>query len=370
VTKEFINLAHVIDELVEERGLDREALSAVICESMLAAYSKKYPTLHLKIDYDKQSGEINVLVEKKIVATVQDEDAEISLKKARNINSKAEIDETLWLPFEGTIGRIDILRAKQVIASNIRTMESNTIYNEFKDREDTIIHGVVHKLERGGTVIKIDDALAFLPRSLSIPDEKLVVGFPLRALLKEVLLEPRNDNQLILDRASEEFLKELFELEIPEVFEKLVEVKKIVRIPGYKSKVVVASNDKDIDPVGTCIGVRGSRIQPILKELGGEKIDIIAWNDALDTFIKNALKPAQINRVQLSDDNKDARVWLDEDQRSLAIGKLGQNIALASRLTGVDIQLVQPSAEDKSAVSMNVNNEEGENRESMSDLDE
>jgi N utilization substance protein A len=145
---------------------------------------------------------------------------------------------------------------------------------------------------------------------------------------------------LILDRASEGFLQELFELEIPEIFEKLVEIKKIVRIAGYKSKVIVTSHDSNIDPVGTCVGVGGSRIKPILKELGGEKIDIIGWSESLETLVKNALKPAQVNRVELSDDNRVARVWLDDDQRSLAIGRMGQNIALATRLTGVDIQLM------------------------------
>ena len=158
--------------------------------------------------------------------------------------------------------------------------------------------------------------------------------------MKEVLPEPRNDNQLILDRASPLFIEKLFELEIPEVFEKLVEIKKVVRIPGYKSKVIVVSHDKNIDPVGTCVGVGGVRIKPILKELGTEKIDIIAWHDSLELLIKDALKPAVINRVELVD-SKNAHVWLDEDQRSLAIGKGGQNISLASQLVGVNIHLVQ-----------------------------
>jgi N utilization substance protein A len=199
---------------------------------------------------------------------------------------------------------------------------------------------MIHKCERGGIVVKIQDVLAFLPHSLTIPGEKYTVGYPLRALLKEVLLEPRNENQLILDRVSTLFIERLFELEVPEVFEGLVQIKKIARKPGYKTKVVVASNDENIDPVGTCVGIGGVRIKPILKELGGEKIDIIAWSDSLELLIRGALKPAEINRVELVGDAS-ARVWLDDDQRSLAIGKMGQNIALASQLTGVEIQLVQ-----------------------------
>jgi N utilization substance protein A len=343
-----VNLASVIDELVEERGLDREVLNSIICESMLAAFSKKYPELELKVDFDKQLGEIKVSVHKMVVESVDDEDFEISLKKAQKIDKNIQLGDQVWVPFEGSIGRIEIVRAKQVIAATIRQIEAGAIYNEFKDREGSIVYGVIHKCERGGAVVKIDDHLAFLPKNLSIPSEKCSAGFALRALLKEVLPEPRNDYQLVLDRSSERFLEELFKLEIPEIFEKLVEIKRIVRTAGYKSKVVVVSNDKNIDPVGTCVGVGGSRIKPILKELGGEKIDIIAWSDSLDTMIKNALKPAQINRVQLSDDNSSALVWLDEDQRSIAIGKMGQNIALASRLTGVNIQLAQASSSDNS----------------------
>jgi N utilization substance protein A len=170
-------------------------------------------------------------------------------------------------------------------------------------------------------------------------------------LLKEVLVEPRSDNQLILDRVSPEFVKALFALEIPEVFEKIVEIKQIERIPGYKSKVVVVSNDNDIDPVGTCVGLGGIRIKPLLNELSGEKIDVIAWTDNKQDFIKGALKPARINKVVLVD-NQNANVWLDDDERSLAIGRMGQNIALASRLTGVNIHLMQEAAKQNLALEV------------------
>lgn len=335
-----MKLSQVIEELVEEKGLERSVLSAIICEGMLAAYEKRYPGLAFKIDHDKKNDEIEVVVQKDVVATVTDEDTEISLRKARHINPEVNADEKIWVPFEGKIGRIEILRAKQVIANKIRLIEATAIYNEFKDKQGTIVHGVIHKCEYGGATVKVDDTLAFLPKSLSIITDKCIVGFSIRALLKEVLPEPRNDNQLILDRVSTFFVERLFELEIPEVFEKLVEIKKVVRIPGYKSKVLVVSHDKNIDPVGTCVGIGGVRIKPILKELGSEKIDIIAGNESLEALIKDALKPAVINRVELVD-NKNAQIWLDEDQRSIAIGKGGQNIALASQLVGVNIHLVQ-----------------------------
>ncbi len=340
-----VNLNDVINQLVEEKGLDRNLLNAIICEGMLAAYKKKFPDFDLRVDYDKKTGDLETKIKKIVVSSVDDEDREISLRKAKNIDSKAEAGNEIWVPFEGSIGRIEILKAKQVIADKIRSIESEIVYKAFKDRENTIIQGTINRCEKGGALIKIQDALAFLPNSLSIPGEKCIVGYPIRALLKEVLKEPRNESQLILDRKSPEFLKELFELEIPEVFEKLVEVKKIVRSAGYKSKVIVTSNDPNIDPVGTCIGVGGARIKPILKEIGGERIDVIHWSDNPAALIKDALKPAQIERVEIED--RVAKVWLDEDQRSLAIGKMGQNISLASQLSGYEIQLVEKANNKK-----------------------
>jgi len=346
-----VRLTDVIEELVEEKGIERSILNSVICEGMLAAYKKKYPDLALQVETDKKTGEIKVTIEKEIVSSVQDETNQISLKKARYINKNLKERDKVWITFEGKIGRIEILRARQVIANKIRQIESLAVYNEFKDKEGEIILGIIHKCERGGMIIKIDDVLAFLPRSLSIPEDKCIVGFSIRALLKEVLPEPRNDNQLILDRVSAHFLQDLFELEIPEIFEKLVEIKKLVRAPGYKAKVIVISHDRNIDPVGTCIGVGGSRIKPILKELSGEKIDVIPMSDSLETLIADALRPAKINRVELSEDKKTAKVWLDEDQRSLAIGRMGQNISLASRLSDVDIQLQAATNADKNKQS-------------------
>lgn len=348
-----MRLTDVIDELVEERGLDKDTLSTIVCEGMLAAYSKRYPELTFKADFDKKTGEMVVLVEKEVVATadeVDDEDLQITLRKVRAFNEKAEVGQKVAVPFDGKIGRIEILRAKQVIANSIRKIEASSVYQEFHEKEGTIVHGTIHKCERGGASVKIGDTLAFIPKSLMIPGEKCSAGYTIRALLLEVLLEPRNDNQLILDRCSELFLQRLFELEIPEVFEKLVEIKKIVRIPGYKSKVAVVSHDKNIDPVGTCVGIGGARIKPILKELGGEKIDVITWSDSPEIRIRDSLKPAQINRVEIVDD-QNANVWLNEDQRSLAIGKMGQNISLASRLSGYNIHLVKSEAQNADAPS-------------------
>lgn len=342
-----MKLADVIDELVEERGLKREALGAIVCEGMLAAYQRKYPDLVLKAEEDSITGDLVVLVQKTVVASVEDEYSQISLKKARNIDKDAALDAYMWLPFEGAIGRVEVLRARQIIASRIKQVEAQVIYDQFKDKRGQIVVGAVHKAERNGVSVKFGDVYAFLPYSLSIPGERFVVGYTVKALLKEVLSEPQGDSQLILDRVSAEFLEALFALEIPEVFEKLVEIKKNVRSPGYKSKVAVFSHDRNIDPVGTCVGVGGSRIKPILKELGGETIDVFLWSDILPLFVKNSLKPAIIDRVEMNADNTTARVWLNEDQRPFAIGKGGQNILLASQITGVTIQLVREDGEKK-----------------------
>ncbi len=342
-----MKLSHVIEELVEEKGLDRSTLDTVVTEGMLSAYRKKYPHATLDASYNKKTDEIEVQVQKTVVSTVRNEDTEISLRKARNIQRDVVLGDTLWLPFEKPIGRIEILKARQIIAQKIRSIEASIVYNEFKPKEGSIVNGNIHKAERNGVTVKIQDTLAFLPKSLMIPGEKCVPGYTVRALLKEVYPEPRNENQLILDRVSSLFLRKLFELEIPEVFERLIEIKDIVRAPGYKAKVLVSTRDENIDPVGTCVGPNGARIKPILRELGSEKIDIIRETDSRQDLIKDALKPADIQRVEL--EGNTATVWVDDEQRSQAIGRYGQNIDLASRLTGVEIHIAR--TEENNGVS-------------------
>ena len=332
-------LSKIITELVNEKGLDSSSLKNVIQEGLLAAYSKKYPEAVLRVSLNEASGTCLVEVEKKIVSRVELPMSEISLKKAQHIKKNAKIDDLLWVPFEEPIGRVEILKARQVIATMLKDIEAKGIYDAFKDKQGSIVQGVVHKHEQSGTLVMLQDTLAFLPKSLSIPTEKYIAGRPVRALLKTVYEEYRSNGQLILDRSSGDFLKQLLELEIPEIYDNLIEVKAVARRAGYKSKVLVAQNDPNIDPVGTCIGVGGGRIKPILKELGGEKIDVFSWGHSREELIGMALRPAEINKVELLSENK-ARVWLSDDQRALAIGKQGQNISLASELLDVEIELV------------------------------
>lgn len=339
-------LHDVISELVDEKGLKKSDLNEIIKEGILAAYLKKYPEATLFVDFDK-TGAVIVEIEKTVVTDPDDELTQISLRKARFIKKGVELDETIRLPFDGTIGRVEILKAKQVIASKIRDMEAMTVYNEFIDKLGTIVHGTVHKCESSGTTVMLRDTLAFLPRSLSIPEERHVAGRPIKALLKDVYSEYRTGGQLILDRASGDFLVKLLELEIPEIYDQLIEIKGVARQAGYKSKIIVASNDANIDPVGTCVGVGGGRIKPILKELCNEKIDVISWVNSKEELVKNALRPAEVNKVEIVD--KEAHVWLNEDQRAFAIGKMGQNISLAAQLLDVNIHLISSGSSKESA---------------------
>lgn len=353
-------LHNVISELVDEKGLKKSDLSEIIKEGILAAYLKKYPEAILRIDFDKVGGVV-VETQKTVVAETEDELTQISIRKARFLKKGVQLDETMWIPFEGTIGRVEILKAKQVIASRIRDVEALTVYNEFIDKKGSIVHGTVHKCEHSGTTVMLRDTLAFLPRSCSIPGERHVAGRPIKALLKDVYSDFRSGGQLILDRASGDFLVKLLELEIPEIYDKLIEIKAVARKAGYKSKIIVASHDLNIDPVGTCVGVGGGRIKPILKELFSEKIDVISWVNSKEELVKNALRPAEVNKVEISD--QEARVWLSEDQRAFAIGKMGQNIGLAAELLNLNIHLISSSSStnDSSAFADDQDVENNEN---------
>ena len=335
-------LHNVISELVDEKGLKQSDLNEIIQEGILAAYQKKYPEALLRVNIDK-AGAILVEIEREICSDPLDELTQVSLRKARFVKKSAQLEESIWMPFSGDIGRVEILKAKQVIASRIRDVEANGVYQEFIDKKGTIVHGTVHKCEHNGVTVMLRDTLAFLPRSMSIPGERHVAGRPIKALLKDVFDEFRSNGQLILDRASGDYLVKLLELEIPEIYDKLIEVKAVARKAGYKSKIVVASHDPNIDPVGTCVGVGGGRIKPILKELCGEKIDVISWVNSKEELVKNALRPAEVNKVEIIND-KEVRVWLSEDQRAFAIGKMGQNISLAAELLDMNINLISPTA--------------------------
>jgi N utilization substance protein A len=337
----------IISELISEKSLTKEQLYDIIKESLLAAYLKKYPEALLQIKIER--GEhFSVEATKKVVTEVENPLLEISLRKARFIKKDAEIGDEIIIPFEEPIGRVEILKARQVIVSKIRDIEALGVYNDFCKKQGKLIQGVVHKRERNGISVLVQGVFAFLPKELMVPGEKYMAGRPIRALLKEVYADHRGEGQLILDQASSDFLLALLEIEIPELYDKLIEVRAIARRAGYKSKIIVSSNDSNVDPVGTCIGVGGSRIKPILKEVGGEKIDVISWVNSKEDLVKNALRPAIINRVEIISQTS-AKAWVSEDQRAFAIGKMGQNVSLASELLGMNIELITPTAQSSEA---------------------
>lgn len=332
-------LYKVIAELVDEKGLDQASLQNIICEGILAAYLKKYPDAILRVSINKKTESLQVEAEKTVVSTVENPTLEMSSKKAVTLQKGLSVGDKIWVPFEEPIGRVEILKARQIIATKLKDVEALSIYDVFKDKQGTIVQGVIHKHDPAGTLVVVRDTMAFLPKSLSIPGEKYIAGRPIRALLKTVHQDYRSNGQLILDRASGDYLKQLLNLEIPEIYDNLIEIKAVARRAGYKSKIIVAQNDPNIDPVGTCIGVGGSRIKPILKELNGEKIDIFSWGHSKEELVALALRPAEVNKVEIQDDYR-ARAWVSEDQRALAIGKMGQNISLACELLGLEIELV------------------------------
>ncbi|MFA6263940.1 MAG: transcription termination factor NusA [Candidatus Babeliales bacterium] len=333
-----MNLTDVIEGLVEERGLDREKIIEIVSEGIKAAYIKRFPTIDFEVSFNRKSGNLEVFARRTIVSSVADEEKEVSLRRAKILDTQAKIGQVIPVPFEEPVGRIEILTAKQIIAGKIRDLEQLAVFEEFKDKKDSIVTGNVHKRERAGFAVKVGEVLALLPLENIIPNEPIKIGHPIRVLLQEVYPAARGDYQLILDRASADFVKKLIEAEIPEVFEGLVEIKRAVRIPGYKTKVLVSSTRKEIDPVGTCVGIGGARIKPILRELGQEKVDLIQWSDSSENLVRSSLKPAEVDKVEFVGDDR-VVVWLAPDQRSFAIGRMGQNINLASQLVGLEIKL-------------------------------
>jgi transcription termination/antitermination protein NusA len=334
-----VDLFNVIEELVDDRGLDRGLIEDIVCDGIKAAYLKKYPETDLIVSLNNKTENIEVFVKKKVVSSVEDENIQISLRKAKNIKQNIVVGDALKVPFEKDIGRIEIITAKQIIANKIVSLEQAVIYDEYKEKKGSITSGIVHKKERAGWVIKIRDVLALLPNGNAIPGETLRTGSQVKVLFWDVLKVAQGEYQIILDRGSNKFIEKLLELEVPEVFEGIVEIKKVARCAGYKTKVAVISSSKEIDPVGTCVGLGGTRIKPILKEVGKEKIDLIGWSENLEKLVAESLKPAEIDKVEISDGEKKAVVWLAQDQRSIAIGKMGRNIALASKLVGFEIKL-------------------------------
>lgn len=341
-------LMAVIDQIGREKGIEKTKVLAALESALLTAAKKRFGHGdNIQVDIDVDTGEISIVKKKTISETVVDTKTEISLEEAREIDEEAEMgDEIGSLIDMEEFGRIAAQAAKQVICQKVREAEWESIEREFSKKEGELVHGVILGQERRNYLVDIGKTEALLPIQEQIPRETHRRGDRVRALLLEVRRTPK-DVQVILSRAHPDFVVKLFGLEVPEISEKIVEIKGVVREPGDRTKISVSSRDKAVDPVGACVGVKGSRVQAIVRELRGEKIDIIPWTDDPRVFIGEALNPASIEKVGIDEQKKSALVVVADSQLSLAIGKNGQNVRLAAKLTGWKIDIISSSEYEK-----------------------
>jgi N utilization substance protein A len=339
-----ISIKHAIEQIVKEKGIDRSVVIEAMEQAVLTAANKKYRnTRDLEARYNPDTGEVELFEFVTVVEEVQDSYKEIDLEEAREIDPEVEIGDSLGEKLDASgFTRIAAQTAKQVIIQKVREAERETIFNEYSDRQWEIITGMVRRFEKGELLVDLGRAEAVLPSKEQMPREVYRPGDRIRAIITEIRMTTKGP-QIILSRTHPSMLAKLFEAEVPEIAEGIVEINAVVRDPGSRAKVAVSSNDRDIDPVGACVGMRGARVQNVVSELRGEKIDIIPWSEDIARFACNALSPAQVSKVFVDEDNRTLEIIVADDQLSLAIGKRGQNVSLAARLTGCRIDIKSES---------------------------
>lgn len=339
-------LSRVIEAVGKDRGIKKEIIISALEQAVLMAAQKKFgATAVLEAHYNAETGEIDLFQFKRVVNSepeMLDEAEEIELQEALKLDPEAVVGDELGIKAEGGFGRIDAQTAKQVIFQKVRDAEREIIYNEYIHRKGEIITGIARRIERGNLVIDLGKTDALLPRTEIIPGEQFKPGDRVQAYLGDVVLTARGP-QLYLSRTSPRYLTKLFEVEVPEIREAIVEVKACVREPGARSKIAVVSKDRDVDPVGACVGMKGIRVQNVIQELKGEKIDIIPWSDNPVIFVRSALAPAEISSVRMDERNKTMEIMVEDNQLSLAIGRKGQNVRLAAQLTGWRLDIISKS---------------------------
>ncbi|OHB25483.1 MAG: transcription termination/antitermination protein NusA [Desulfuromonadaceae bacterium GWB2_53_15] len=343
-----ISIKHAIDQIVKEKGIERQVVLEAMEQAVLTAANKKYRnTRDLEARYNPDSGEVELFEFVTVVDEVLDSYKEIDLEEAREIDPDVEIGDSLGEKLDASgFSRIAAQTAKQVIIQKVREAERETIFNEYSDRQWEIITGMVRRFEKGDLLVDLGRAEAVLPSKEQMPREVYRPGDRVRAIITDIRMTTKGP-QIILSRTHPSMLAKLFEAEVPEIAEGIVEINAIVRDPGSRAKLAVSSNDSDVDPVGACVGMRGARVQNVVSELRGEKIDIIPWSEDIARFACNSLSPAQVSKVFVDEDNRTLEVVVADDQLSLAIGKRGQNVSLAARLTGcrIDIKSESKAAE-------------------------
>lgn len=369
-----ISLKHAIEQIVKEKGIDRQVVLEAMEQAVLTAANKKYRNSRdLEARYNPESGEVELFEFVTVVEEVEDSYKEIDLEEAREIDPDVEVGDSLGEKLDASgFTRIAAQTAKQVIIQKVREAERDTIFNEYSDRQWEIITGMVRRFEKGDLLIDLGRAEAILPSKEQMPREVYRPGDRIRAIITDIRMTTKGP-QIILSRIHPSMLAKLFEAEVPEVAEGIVEINAIVRDPGSRAKLAVSSNDPDVDPVGACVGMRGSRVQNVVSELRGEKIDIIPWSEDIARFACNALSPAQVSKVFVDEENRSLEVVVADDQLSLAIGKRGQNVSLAARLTGcrIDIKSEAKAAEEELQAFASFDGKEAEDKSAESlDSDE
>jgi len=344
-------LISVIDEIGRQKGIDKARVIGAIESALQTAAKKRFGQAeNIQVEIDPKTGEISVVSKKTIVDQVSNPKAEISLQEARQYDSEAEVGDEIGSLIEmSELGRIAAQTAKQVIFQKVREAEWEAVQKEYSTRQGDLVNGIILGMERRNYLVDLGKTEAILPIQEQIPRETYRRGDRVKAMLLEVRRTPK-DVQVILTRSHPQFVAKLFELEVPEIMEKIIEIKSVVREPGDRTKIAVTSREKAVDPVGACVGIKGSRVQAVVRELRGEKIDIITWTQDPRVFIAEALNPASIEKVGIDEEKKSALVVAADSQLSLAIGKNGQNVRLAARLTGWKIDIISATEYEKEKV--------------------
>jgi N utilization substance protein A len=329
------DINRVVEQVSRDKGIDRQILIDALEEALRSAARKKFGAkVDIEAHFNEESGEIEVFQFKEVVAELEDPDLQITLAEGRLLDPECEVGDSLGTKMDAsTFGRIAAQSAKQVIIQKLKDAERDAVYANFIDRKGEIINGIVQRFDRGDIIVNLGSTEGVVPVREQVPRESYRRGDRIRALILDVLYETRGP-QIILTRTHPDFLVVLFKTEVPEIAEGIVDIKGAAREPGIRAKIAVSSQDSDIDPVGACVGMKGSRVQNVVQELRGEKIDIIPWHVDAAKYVCNALAPAEIARVIIDEEDRLMEVIVPDDYLSVAIGKRGQNVRLASRLTG------------------------------------
>jgi len=341
-------LLQVADTVARDKGIDRDEVLQAMEQAIQKAGRSKYGLEYdIRAEIDRKNGEIKLMRFREVADPVENEATQIKLEEAKQLNPEAEVGDFLTDPLPPIdFGRIAAQTAKQVIVQRVRDAERQRQYNEFKDRVGEIVNGLVKRVEFGNVVVDLGRAEAILRRDELLPRESFRQGERVRAYIYDVRQEVRGP-QIFLSRTHPQFMAKLFAQEVPEIYDGIIEIKAVARDPGSRAKIAVISNDSGIDPVGACVGMRGSRVQAVVAELQGEKIDIIPWSQDPATFVVNALAPAEVAKVVMDEEQRRIEVVVPDDQLSLAIGRRGQNVRLASQLTGWDIDILTEAEESE-----------------------